>query len=135
VLQTLRSGQALEWIPLQHVEHQVGSILTSVGNQGFERGLSEIGEGLADLACEAVAVGPLFLVRSAHDSAYFVDLVTFGCAWEKRAQRLELSHDAPHGEDIDGRVVGGRAQQHFGCSLPPRANLVCLWRPRPYFSG
>mmetsp|Transcript_58412 Transcript_58412/g.156142 ORF Transcript_58412/g.156142 Transcript_58412/m.156142 type:complete len:212 (-) Transcript_58412:264-899(-) len=78
---------------------------------------------------------PLLRGGSPHNTADLVQLVNFRRTREQRAQAIQLSHDAAHGPDINGRVVVHAAQQHLRGTVPARRHIIRQGRPAANLPG
>lgn len=67
---------------------------------------------------------PRALGGSAHDAEDTDQLVLVGGAGEQRAARVHLRHDAAGGPDVDAGVVGARAEEDVGGTVPQCHDLV-----------
>lgn len=64
------------------------------------------------------------LFDSAQDLADLKDLIYFTVSREKRPKSVELSHDAAHSPQVNGRAVVRRAEQHLWSSVPERRTYL-----------
>lgn len=118
VLETLLDGESLVGVPIHHHAHEVAGVVTGVWNDALEADGRLLRPLEAEGGGQLEGLGPVGLARGPEHAADLLQLVVLGLAGEQRPQRVQLGHDAAHREDVDGRVLGRRAQQQFRRALP-----------------
>ena len=65
-----------------------------------------------------------FLVRSAKDVMYFMDLVKFIIAWKQREERKHFKENASHSPVVHLMVVVAICKETLRRSIPPSRNVL-----------
>jgi hypothetical protein len=113
---------------MKHISDQLDSLITSILDDHGQALRRKLREFVVELLGQLEALWPVDAGRRAQHFANLSHLVLFRLPGEEGSHREEFSHDAAHGEDVNGGVVIRCSEEDFGSSIPSGTDIVCEGR-------